>query len=75
MVGAQHYDLSSQGGTQPQVQLVMPFIPRHIDQSVTLLLASSVDSSLKIKDFIADNRLSCNLTIITGFSVWLCALL
>lgn len=75
MVDRQHYDLSSQEGTQPQVQPVMPFIPRHIDQSVTLLLASSVYSSLKIKDFIADYRLLCNLTINTGFLVWLHALL
>lgn len=75
MVDRQHYDLSSQGGTQSPVQPVMPFIPRHIDQSVTLLLASSVDSSLTIKDFIADYRLLCNLKIITGFSVWICALL
>lgn len=77
MVDRQHYDLSSQGGTQPQEQPVMPFIPRHIDQSVKLLLASSVESSLKLKDFIADYRLCamCDLTIITGFSIWLYALL
>lgn len=75
MVDRQHYDLSSLGGTQSQVQPVMPFIPSHIDQSVKLLLASSVESSLKNKDFIADFRLLCDLTINTGFSVWLYALL
>lgn len=77
MVGTQHYDLSSQEGTQSPVQPVMPLIPSHIDQLETLLLASSVESSLKIKDFIADYRLCamCDLTIITGFSIWLYALL